>query len=185
MFDEQHFVQFSEQLTKVLWFAEIQSPCPDADAHFLQTFPPRTAFENMAVFILSLGYEKWETERVVRTIARNCYKNNYQGRWQTLQAMLERIDSVRDLYDYLVENNGFHEFFGNLLPLAARFKITAKMLPEVSPGVEKRYVKKKRFVGRGYDDKGSLRPLHKPVVRGERRDCIDRRNEVKHPMLKE
>jgi hypothetical protein len=149
-------------------------------------YHPATAFQSIAAYGALLKVSKgipWQTDREVKFFANQCYKYEYNGKWSTLQEILERSSNFEEFKQVTIDLLGNSTFYGNLEPLMERYQKTV---------IYKRFDQQRGLVRRprrrrGYNDKGSLRPKWKrgrnlPDPGPERED---RRNKVKHPLLNE
>jgi hypothetical protein len=77
--------------------------------------------EAIALYYVSLYYQVWQTDVLVRKLAQMAYANNYQGRWRRVQEILElRITQPEELEEYYNQTGHANDFYGNVLPLAVR-----------------------------------------------------------------
>lgn len=163
--------------------AEFQSRHPDTTLTF--DFPHfTTPLECLGLLGAILYFTKeriWESEKAIRYVAGACYKNQYQGKWEQVQEVLENVTDFSDYSSYLLANLlNEEDYYGNLEPLI--FRIGLLLEPKAEG---EQYGKVRKPVRRrGYRDKGTLRPdWQKRTVALLKDERDDRRNKVKHPLI--
>lgn len=141
-------------------------------------------WEALALIYISIDYPEWETDILIQTIAHRAYANNYNGRWRTVQAMLEvDLQSTEQFRVEFLKYFSKEEYYGNLLRLVKLMNLRKqeKNLLRKNERTPK-YPQRKR----GYADKGSRRYPHEhhgqPYAENNRED---RRKLVHHPLLRE
>jgi hypothetical protein len=124
----------------------------------------------------------WITERIHRKIAQKAYASNYEGVWTTVQQMLELYPKTPEqFYEYFLRFYSPEDFFGNL-------KRGAKRLSRIVRSYKRdpHTTRKKTKRTRGYRDKGTYVPPHRPRVEPPEKDLLpDRRKKVGHPLIHE
>lgn len=174
----------SERMKKMdLRITEHQSPLSDSYKPLQYSYAkPRTARQALIVLSLLLDFELWENDTQVRSLGQMCFFYKYEGKWRIVQSFLEETTNFQEFEKKYKDVFGPHDFYGNFLPSRKRWKKTEqKKLTET--GIDKHKVKQKVY-RRGYDDKGTLRPFHKPILPGgESEEREDRRQRIKHPLL--
>lgn len=124
----------------------------------------------------------WITDEIHRTMGQKAYIANYEGEWETVQVILEQYPQTpKEFYNIFLQFHSPEEFFGNLVPRARRLSrgISNKKRDPHGP-----VLRSQRH--RGYRDKGTLRPPHRPVVEPPERSAkIDRRKKIRHPLIRE
>lgn len=143
-----------------------------------------TAKHCLCWIYISLYFQYWETDKIIKAIGQKAYVQNYNGQWKNVQAMLEtQLQSPEQFEQKYFLLYSPYDFFGNFLPLAERISRTTKVTKVTSE--DKRPVRKPIY-RRGYKDKGSTRlpsEYHgEPPLKPERED---RRHLIKHPLLEE
>lgn len=116
-----------------------------------------------AIIVMSLmTKERDEMSRLKfkEHLAQMCYNYNYEGKWSVVQEVLETPTILRNIIGKIADLLSIRELKGNILPLLTSIvykakSITTDLLRE-SHKPRVRYPQRKR----GYDDKGSLRPVH-------------------------
>lgn len=163
--------------------AEHESPWSDSYKPIQVSFAsPKTALQSLIVFSLLVEEEVWENDSMMRHLGQMCFKYKYEGKWKILQDYLEKITNFQEFEKKYIEDFGPHDYYGNFLPSRQRWKKTRlEKIQEV--GLDRDRVKKKVY-RRGYDDKGTLRPPHRPnLPGGEKVEREDRRQKIIHPLL--
>lgn len=93
-------------------------------------------------------------------LAQMCYNYSYEGKWRVVQEVLETPTIFRNIIEVIIQKLSIRELKGNILPLlpgiVARVKVIQTDLLKEARKPKVRYPQRKR----GYDDKGSLRPVH-------------------------
>jgi hypothetical protein len=120
----------------------------------------RGAWDCLCMIYLSLHFRPWETDVVLRTIAQQAYKFEYQDDWQIVQRFLEqRFDSPSDFESNWVRlaERSLEEFYGNLLYRASKLEKIIKYI-DMSKAPQRPVRRPQRK--RGYADKGSRRLPH-------------------------
>lgn len=137
----------------------------------------------LSFLYISLYFEYWETEVLIRTIAQKAFTHNYNGEWKTVQDFLEtELQTPEQFEEKYIELKGPHDFFGNFLPKAARYSKLLK-IRNSSEKIRRKVVYPQYH--RGYKDKGSLRlPSDFHGIRPYS-DKEDRRKKITHPLLRE
>lgn len=143
----------------------------------------RKPIEALAAYYLSLWFQPWQTDVLVRSIAYRAYSNCYQGKWEQVQQILElELHDPESFEKWYCKHNP-SEFFGNILPMA---EIIEKRVRYKDLRIPDQKTIRKPIRRRGYKDKGSRRLSHEhhgiPPISEER---LDRRQKVSHPLLKE
>lgn len=142
------------------------------------------AREAIALYYVSLYYQVWQTDVLVRKLAQMAYANNYQGRWNRVQEILElEINRPEELEEYYIQTGHANDFYGNVLPLAVKILYRIKYI-DTSKGPRSRVRYPQRV--RGYKDKGSCRlphEYHGEDLPGKERKRDDRRQYVHHPLV--
>lgn len=163
------------------WIAECLSLQPERSLKL-----PRItrSWDALAVlYILShLSSAYWLTDEIYRHLAQQAYLSNYEGEWEAVQVILERYPQTpKEFYEIFLQFHSPEEFFGNLVKTAKRLTrvLGSKARdPRSSVRLPQRH--------RGYRDKGTLRPAHRPAVEPPVEDeRLDRRNRTGHPLLRE
>lgn len=163
------------------WIAECLSLQPDRSLRI-----PRitSSWDALAIlYLLShLGGAPWLTDGVYRNLAQKAYVSNYEGEWEAVQVTLERYPQTpKEFYDIFLKSHSPEDFFGNLVRTAKRLLRGLGSKARDPLGCVR---KPQRH--RGYRDKGTLRPVHRPAVEPpvdiER---VDRRSKVGHPLIRE
>lgn len=163
------------------WIAECQSLQPDRSLSFSTSGSSWDAL--CLVYLLShLTHLYWLTEDITRVLAQKAYRGNYQGGWEEVQESLEQnLQSPEQFYDWFLRHHAPEEFFGNLRKRAKRLLKTMRSKRRDPHGP---VVKRQR--PRGYRDKGTYVPPHRPKVEPpESEPRVDRRKRVKHPLIYE
>lgn len=163
------------------WIAECQSLHPDLHLDINLNL---SAWDSLVLlYILShISSTYWITDNLIRKISQRAYQFNYEGEWKTVQDFLEtELQNPKMFYDKFVEMRDPCEFYGNLKRRAYRIlRIIRKKKREKSGKVI--YPQRKR----GYKDKGTLRPFHRPaIIPPYSEDKVDRRLRVFHPLITE
>lgn len=164
------------------WIADRQSLKPERSLRVPRT---TSAWEALAVLYLMSHLEQiyfWRTDETHRKLAYQAYLANYEGEWKTVQEILEQYPQTpAEFYQKFLNYHSPEEFFGNLVRLARRLSRGIDLKARDPHG---RVLKPQRH--RGYRDKGTLRPPHRPAVEPPLSDSIkvDRRNRVGHPLLR-
>ena len=163
------------------WIAECLSLQPERTIRI-----PRisTSWDALCVLYLMSHLEShyWITDEVHRRMATLAYQGNYEGEWRTVQEILEQYPQTpKEFYLIFTTFHSPEEFFGNLVKRARRLSrgIDNKKRDPHGP-----VLRSQRH--RGYRDKGTLRPQHRPVVEpplGEPR--VDRRRNIRHPLIRD
>lgn len=163
------------------WIAECLSLQPDRAIRF-----PRTSSSWDALCVLylvsHLESQYWKTDEIYRTMAQKAYVSNYDGEWKTVQEILEQYPQTpKEFYDIFLKFHSPEEFFGNLVPRARRLSRGIDSKKRDPHGPVLRSVRH-----RGYRDKGTLRPSHRPVVEPPERSAkLDYRKRIGHPLIRE
>jgi hypothetical protein len=164
------------------WIADCQSLPPDR-AIKLPTI--RTSWDALVVLYVLSHLEAnfyWLTDDFHRRIAQKAYSSNYEGEWETVQEILEQYPKTpKQFYELFLKRHSPEEFFGNLKRRARR---VVRCMNFISRDPHGPVVRAQRH--RGYRDKGTLRPQHRPAVAPpEKIDIrIDRRPRIGHPLLR-
>jgi hypothetical protein len=139
----------------------------------------------MEVLYLSLYYPVWENQRITKQLTQLCFIFQYSGKWNFLQKLLEEASTPEEFERIYIDEYGARDFFGNFLGKTERRFLIRRFDKHTDQGKERRYITKKVY-RRGYDDKGTLRPTHKPKLPGgEKIEKIDKRDKVQHPLVGE
>jgi hypothetical protein len=163
------------------WIAECLSLQPDRSLRI-----PRitSSWDALAVLYLLSHLERapWITDEVHRMLAQKAYAGNYEGEWETVQKILEQYPQTpKEFYSIFLENHSPEDFFGNLVRTSRRLLRGLGSKARDPHGCVR---KPQRH--RGYRDKGTLRPAHRPAVEPpvdvER---VDRRSLIGHPLIRE
>lgn len=163
------------------WIAECLSLQPNMSLRFPQT---SSSWDALCVLYLLSHLESryWITDEHHRRIAQQAYVSNYEGEWKTVQEILEQYPQTpKEFYDIFLKFHTPEEFFGNLVRRARRLSrgIGTKMRDPHGP-----VSRPQRH--RGYRDKGTLRPSHRPAVEPpvESFERLDRRSQAGHPLVR-
>lgn len=161
------------------WIAECQSLQPDLSLSILNI---GTSWDSLClIYLLShIADLYWITDDITRKIAQKAYLHNYEGEWSTVQEALEqRIQTPREFYKWFLQRRSPEEFFGNLQKKARRL-LRIIRIKKRDPHGPVHYPQRKR----GYRDKGTYVPPHRPRVEPpEKSPRVDRRRMVRHPLL--
>lgn len=115
-------------------------------------------------------------------LAQKAYLGNYEGEWKTVQFILEQYPQTpKEFLGYFLQNHSPEDFFGNLVKTSRRLirGIGSKARDPLG-------VVRKTQRHRGYRDKGTLRPAHRPAVEPPLAiERIDRRSKIGHPLIQE
>jgi hypothetical protein len=138
----------------------------------------------LSLIYISLHFQYWETDDLIKAISQKCYLQNYNGEWKTVQDFLEtELKTPKEFEEKYISVKGPHDFFGNFLPKASR-NIKLLKIKDLQKK-DKRKVLYPQF-HRGYKDKGSLRlPSEYHGDRPLKTEKEDRRSKVAHPLLGE
>jgi len=162
------------------WIAECQSLSPDRAIKFPVI---RTSWDALVIlYILShLETHFWITDEYHRKIAQKAYSSNYEGEWETVQEILEQYPKTpKEFYGLFLLRHSPEDFFGNLKRRARRVVKCIDFKKRDPHGPIKRTQRH-----RGYRDKGTLRPPHRPAVEPpEKADKVDRRSHIGHPLVR-
>lgn len=162
------------------WIAECLSLPPDRTLRI-----PRisSSWDALAVLYLMshLAKSYWITDQVYRNLAQKAYIANYEGEWEAVQVTLERYPQTpKEFYDIFLMFHSPEDFFGNLLRTARRLSKGIGNKAREPLGVVR---KPQRH--RGYRDKGTLRPAHRPAVEPPSEiERVDRRSDIGHPLIR-
>lgn len=164
------------------WIAECQSLHPNLS---LGINIRLSAWDSLVLlYILShIGQFFWITDDLHKNLSQRAYQNNYEGEWKTVQDFLESdLQTPKKFYDKFVENRDPCEFFGNIKRRAkVLLRIIKKKKRDFQAGNVIYPIRK-----RGYKDKGTLRPFHRPAVIPPYSEVkVDRRSDIFHPLIKE
>lgn len=141
-------------------------------------------YEALAAYYLSLYFRFWQTDTLVRSLAHRAYANNYQGKWELVQEVLElELSQPEELEAWFIKVGLANEFFGVILPDAEKIERRVNYRDMSRPS--NHYVRRTQRI-RGYRDKGSCRLPHEhhgiPPTPEERED---RRPLVHHPLVQQ
>lgn len=163
--------------------AACHSLYPDTNNRVLRiTFNLRGAYQCLQLLYISTYFPYWETDSLISSISEKAFRQNYNGRWQTVQDFLEtELQTPKQFEEKYVLLRGPFDFFGPFLEGVSReiflVKMTDMTVTYKGPVVYPIY-------RRGYKDKGTLRPLHKSFRNLPGEDIrVDRRNRITHPLL--
>lgn len=162
------------------WIAECLSLQPERSIRISYN---RTSWDALVVlYILShLESSYWLTDEYHRKLANDAYRNNYEGEWRNVQDCLEHYcQTPKEFYDWFVKYHHPEEFFGNIVRKAQR---RTRYIDFKLRDPHGRVQRPERH--RGYRDKGTLRPPHRPPVEPPVVEKEDRRQKVGHPLLSE
>lgn len=144
---------------RVTRIAEETSPCSDLPLE--AKVPVNNALEAIAViyavsFVIPErdGYYKMT---IFDKIAKMAMNHNYEGRWEIVQQLLETTNLPYNVGQKLFEHFSPSDIYGNLNRLIKRKATEITLTKPRTRTTRVKYPKRKR----GYDDKGSLRPLHR------------------------
>jgi len=161
------------------WTAELLSLQPERS---LKVPRINSSWEALAVLYLLSHLEAsfWITDGVHRMLAQKAYVSNYEGEWETVQFLLEQYPKTpKEFYDYFLLNHSPEDFFGNLVRTARRLKRGIGSYARDPQGIVRRSQRH-----RGYRDKGTLRPAHRPAVEPPLvTERVDRRKNIGHPLI--
>lgn len=161
------------------WIAECQSLSPDLS---LGIHAVGTGWDALClIYLLShISHLYWITDDITRKIAQKAYSSNYEGEWEIVQQMLELDPKTpRQFYEQFLQDRSPEEFFGNLKRRARRL-IRIIKFKKRDPHGPVRVPQRKR----GYNDKGTYVPPHRPRVEPpEKVTRVDRRKKVGHVLL--
>jgi len=163
------------------WIAECLSLQPDRSLRI-----PRitTSWDALAILYLCSHLESayWLTDEIHRLLANKAYAANYEGEWAVVQELLETYTKTpKEFYAEFLRFHSPEEFFGNLVRTANRLKHGIGSKARDPHGLVR---KPQRH--RGYRDKGTLRPAHRPAVIPPVDDeRVDRRLKLGHPLVRE
>ena len=141
------------------------------------------AKQALSYIYLSLYFEYWETDILIKTIAQKAFSQNYNGEWRTVQDFLEtKLQTPEEFEEKYIRLKGPHDFFGNFLPKSLKLRNLLK-ISDLTKKQKGKIVYPQYH--RGYKDKGSLRLPSE--FHGERpyKEKEDRRQKVSHPLLVE
>lgn len=161
------------------WTAELLSLQPERSLKI-----PRisTSWDALALLYLLSHLEAsfWITDDAHRQIAQKAYLGNYEGEWETVQFILEQYPKTpKEFYQLFLMRHSPEEFFGNLQRKARRLRRGLGTKARDPHGLVRRPQRH-----RGYRDKGTLRPAHRPAVEPpQKEERIDRRKSIGHPLL--
>jgi hypothetical protein len=114
--------------------------------------------------LLSHNGQYEEIEDLRNKIWKNACSNNFEGDWLLVKEIIQEDDpfSAISTVSRIIFYYGEHTIFGNMFPIIKRIIKNFKIHKFTSENVllDKRPVKEKVWK-RGYNDKGSLIPLHK------------------------
>lgn len=161
------------------WIAECRSLQPDRSIQFSCIGSSWDAL--CLIYLLShVADLPWFTDDITRRIAQKAYASNYEGGWETVQEVLElNPQTPEQFYEWFLLSRSPEEFFGNLRKRARRL-LKLLRFKKRDPHGPVRKVNRPR----GYRDKGTLRPPHRPpVVPPGEGPKSDRRHLVGHPLL--
>lgn len=162
------------------WIAECQSLQPERTIRI-----PRisTSWDALCVLYLMSHLESryWLTDDVHRKMGQKAYVANYEGEWETVQVILEQYPRTpKEFYDIFLKFHSPEEFFGNLVPRARRL---SRGIGSILRDPHGPVLRSQRH--RGYRDKGTLRPPHRPAVEPPTKLAhIDRRSKLGHPLIR-
>lgn len=163
------------------WIAE----CLSLDPKMTLRIPHiSTSWDCLCVLYLLAHLEShyWITDNIHRQIAQKAYIGNYEGEWKTVQEILEQYPQTpKEFFEcWIHTGHSAEEFFGNLVRRSRRLArgVGLKKRDPHGPIVYPQY-------HRGYRDKGTLRPSHRPAVlpAGPEGEKIDKRKDIGHPLL--
>lgn len=164
------------------WIAECLSLQPDRAIKL-----PRisTSWDALCVLYLVSHLEShyWITDDIHQRVANMAYRAKYEGEWRNVQEILEHYcQTPKDFYQQFIKSHSPEEFFGNLVPRARRFSRAIDNKKRDPHGPVLRVQRH-----RGYRDKGTLRPSHRPTVIPpyEETNLEDRRSKIRHPLLRD
>jgi len=130
----------------------------------------------------------WNTDRWFLRMSNLCYFHQYNGKWATLQALLETSTNLEEYSENCRKLLGDRTFYGNIqnwIPSSQQERFVTLKDPERS---RKKRARKSRI--RGYRDKGTYVPGHKKgrlpgacIV--DQLQPLDYRNRIRHPLLRE
>jgi len=162
------------------WIAECQSLQPDRALTLIRI---RTGWDALAVLFICSHLEAtyWVTEKFHREAGQKAYAGCYEGEWKTVQAVLEQNPQTpQQFLDIFLKFHNPEEFFGNLKRYAQRILRWRGSVARDPHGPVR---KSQRH--RGYRDKGTLRPPHRPTVEPpEKIQREDRRLFIAHPLIR-
>lgn len=163
------------------WIAECQSLSPDRALRLIRI---RTSWDALAVLFICSHLEEtfWVTEKFHREAGNRAYAGNYEGEWKTVQRILEQNPQTpQEFLAVFLENHSPEDFFGNLKRFAKRvLRFRDSVLRDPHGPV------RKAQRHRGYRDKGTLRPPHRPSVEPpEKVQREDRRRLIAHPLIRD
>lgn len=164
------------------WIAECLSLQPEMALRIPRT---STSWDALCVLYLMSHLEShyWITDDVHRMMAQKAYLSNYEGEWKVVQEILEQYPQTpKEFYEIFLMFHSPEEFFGNLVPRARRLSSGLDKKKRDPHGPVQRTVRH-----RGYRDKGTLRPPHRPPVIPPSSESpkLDRRKKIGHPILRE
>lgn len=149
-----------QELTRLRdWIASRQSrdPAPD-DENILRSWLPifRGADEALQCLFLASFLFPWQSWELVERIAQQAYLQEYNGRWEQVQEVLEQVSTFENL-ELMVqlcfsEDDFFGNFLGNCEKMLRREKKSFKSLER------DRHRPRRLIRRRGPQDKGSIRP---------------------------
>ena len=170
----------------ILRTAENQSPWSNPELFGQVSYlRPKKALDAIIVYSLLLEDHYWKTDSAIRHLGNLAFKYKYEGEWGILQRFLEETTNTQEFESLMLEiKYNKNDIYGNFKKSQDRWRKTRlEKVPSV--GLDKDKTVKKVF-RRGYDDKGTLRPSHKPPLPGgEAIERIDRRKNINHPLLKQ
>lgn len=162
------------------WIAECLSLQPDRSLRLPRLGSSWDALG--ALYLLShLEPHYWITDAIHRQLAQRAYLANYEGEWETVQKILEQYPKTpREFRDVFLKYHSVEELYGNLVRRARRLSRGIGSKSRDPHGPVRRPQRH-----RGYRDKGTLRPTHRPAVDPPQRELrVDRRDLIGHPLLR-
>lgn len=162
------------------WIAECLSLSPERAIRFPRLYSSWDALA--ALYLVShLESQFWITDELHVMIAEKAYRGCYQGDWQVVQEILEHYPkSPEEYFTIFTSYKSPEEFFGNLAPRARRMILCIGSYARDPHGRVRRHQRH-----RGYRDKGTLRPSHRPVVIPPHDEQVDRRKKIGHPLIRD
>lgn len=164
--------------------SQAENPSAQSDIPLLDIrYNLRTSWEALCLLYLSLHFNYWETETIVRSISQRAYQFSYEGEWTTVQQFLEAQLHTPQQFESFWKDSGrpTEEFYGNLVPFAAKLE---KRLNYRDTTLQRTGKVRRPQRKRGYADKGSRRLPHERHGDPPVREKVDRRKLILfHPLL--
>jgi hypothetical protein len=135
----------------------------------------------IACTLCSTKYED-QLYRFKEKLANTAYKNNYQGKWELLQELLEQSPHYLGIIAKTVTSNfSSEDIYGNLIPLMKKMCKLMKLRRKRNKRIRIRKPQRKR----GYNDKGSCRFSHEIhqawTFTGPNPERLDKRHRISAP----